>query len=120
LSDLPEEPFTLVGILVPEGRNLFHDGSLVKLTRLASLRTLDLSGNESVTDKALRHLMPLKSLRELNLVGTRVTAEGIAKLRAALAGCKISMDADTGITQTPPVAADASPKPSPVPAARKN
>lgn len=91
LSILPEEPYTLVGIFLSLGGPVgqLPDGALVKLTRLTSLRVLDLSGRTTITDKGLPHLMQLKSLRELNVSGTRISTLGLAKFRAALPECKI-------------------------------
>jgi hypothetical protein len=43
-----------------------------------------------VTDAGLEHLAGLKNLAQLNLKGTAVTDQGIAKLKAALPNCNIS------------------------------
>lgn len=42
------------------------------------------------TDAGLEHLARLKGLAERNLEETEVTAQGIAKLKAALPHCNIS------------------------------
>jgi hypothetical protein len=49
---------------------------------------LNLEENE-ITDAGLEHLRGLTALESLNLSLTRVTDEGVAKLKQALPKCKI-------------------------------
>jgi hypothetical protein len=42
-----------------------------------------------VSDAGLKHLAGLGSLKELDLTGTQVTADGVAALHKALPKCKI-------------------------------
>jgi hypothetical protein len=41
-----------------------------------------------VSDAGLKHLAGLSSLKELDLTGTQVTADGVAALHKALPNCK--------------------------------
>lgn len=43
----------------------------------------------NVTDACVRHLAELTQLQRLDLTGTKVTAEGVAKLQQALPNCEI-------------------------------
>jgi hypothetical protein len=43
-----------------------------------------------ITDAGLKHLVGLTRLQELDLHGTHVTDEGIAKLQEALPNCQIT------------------------------
>jgi Leucine-rich repeat (LRR) protein len=56
--------------------------------QLKGLRQLSLAGS-GATDASLRDLHGLAALRELDLTGTKVTAEGVAELRQALPTCAI-------------------------------
>ena len=64
------------------------DAGLERLLGLSRLRALDLRGTD-VTDAGLALLEPLgargelRSLETVHLDGTRVTARGVARLRAA-------------------------------------
>jgi hypothetical protein len=49
---------------------------------------LNLNGTQ-VTDAGLPHIAPLTQLRELLLVDTKVSDEGVAKLKQALPDCEI-------------------------------
>lgn len=72
------------------------DAVIRQLSAMRKLETLDLSNNP-VTDKALAELKPIKTLMQLKLVATNVTAAGIADLQKALPNCKIESDvADPG------------------------
>ena len=42
-----------------------------------------------ITDEGLQELAKLKNLRDLNLIGTKVTKAGVAALRKALPNCSI-------------------------------
>jgi len=52
------------------------------------LKRLSLA-TSGMTDAGLDHLAGLTNLEELNVTGTKVTADGIARLQAALPKCKI-------------------------------
>jgi formylglycine-generating enzyme required for sulfatase activity len=49
-----------------------------------------------VTDKSLEHLKPMQKLTELHLEETKVTAAGIAALKAALPNCKVTWEPPAG------------------------
>ncbi len=63
------------------------------MTTDSILRGLTLAMLESLSvttwDEGLQHLMDLKSLRDLALVDTDVTDEGIARLQKTLPSCNI-------------------------------
>ena len=66
-------------------------------TDLSALAGLDglcwLGLNDTqIGDDSLRHLTGLSDLDHLDLRGTAVTAEGIARLQQALPGCRIVTD----------------------------
>jgi hypothetical protein len=48
--------------------------------------------NMKVSDAGLENLKGLAALKELNLTGSKVTADGVKKLAAALPKCKIEWD----------------------------
>ena len=60
------------------------DAGLKNLAELSNLSNLDLSGCPQITDAGLDCLKTLKQLRRLGLRGTKATAAGIARLKAAL------------------------------------
>jgi Leucine-rich repeat (LRR) protein len=62
-----------------------------ELKALKRLERLSLAGS-SIGDETLKHLHGLTGLRELDLTGTKVSAEGIAAAKKALPGCKITSD----------------------------
>ncbi|MCC9608255.1 protein kinase [Blastopirellula sp. JC732] len=64
------------------------DGGIEHLKSLQKLNRLELLGT-SITDGAIPHLAKLKSLRILDINRTKVTAEGAAKLQAALPLCVV-------------------------------
>jgi serine/threonine protein kinase len=64
---------------------------LLHLTKLSKLRRLCLTGMR-VDDLAVPHLARLEHLMWLELGGTKITAEAIAKLQAALPSCKFAAD----------------------------
>ncbi|HEX4150008.1 MAG TPA: SUMF1/EgtB/PvdO family nonheme iron enzyme, partial [Pirellulales bacterium] len=63
--------------LAPIGKHVEMDGKLKLL-------------DNPITDAGLIHLEPLKSLKSLELGGTKVTAAGVEKLQKALPNCKIT------------------------------
>jgi HEAT repeat protein len=68
------------------------DAGLAHLGALGNLRSLVLT--EHVTDAGLAHLGGLKRLEHLNLLKSRVTREGVRRLKKALPGCDISYPSD--------------------------
>lgn len=65
-----------------------RDGDLVALQQVPHLRELMLSGSR-ISDKGLRHLHPIQSLRAVEVERTRVTPAGVAALRSALPACEV-------------------------------
>jgi hypothetical protein len=59
------------------------------LTGLTNVEELGLEFSPDVSDDAIPQLAAWKSLRRLDLTGTKVTAEGIAKLRSQRPDCTI-------------------------------
>ena len=58
------------------------DAGLIHVKELKCLQSLNL-GSSAVTDAGLIHLKELKSLQTLNLMGTKVTDAGLAHLKEA-------------------------------------
>ena len=77
------------------------DDSLMHITGLQNLAELSLQGHgfqngeaiSEITDKAVKHLVKLKGLKSLNIKSTRISAEGVKQLEAALPDCKIEVSA---------------------------
>ena len=76
------ERHDLDGITAPE-----PDAELLALDE--ALQKLSLSGS-ALTDESLKTLTALTNLRELDVISTKLTASGIAKLQEALPKCKIT------------------------------
>ena len=77
----------LVQVTIGEGwRGDTQD--LATLKRLPSLQRLSIY-EDSVDDRALKHLMPLKQLTYLELFGTRISEDGIARLKEKLTSTQI-------------------------------
>lgn len=57
-----------------------------RFTTLTNLQTLDVSGNEEVTDSGLLQLTRLRSLQILDKSNTCITRQGFAKLKASIDG----------------------------------
>ncbi len=66
------------------------DAGLKELTELAALHSLGLENCPYITDAGIDHLAGMKGLRVLELAGTGVTRDGVARLQKALPTCKIS------------------------------
>ncbi len=64
------------------------DKGLESLKYLPRLTKLELSYTR-ISDKGVEHLAALKSLKTLHLTGTRVTAEGVKTIKAALPNCEV-------------------------------
>jgi hypothetical protein len=60
------------------------------LSRLPQLEGLSLRGIQ-VSDKGLELLQRVSTIKALDLLGTKVTAAGVAKLQAALPNCAIAV-----------------------------
>lgn len=65
------------------------DDGLRALRRMGELQRLELEAGTKITDAGLEHLAGLRSLRQLSLDYTGVTAEGVARLQASLPQTKI-------------------------------
>jgi Leucine-rich repeat (LRR) protein len=66
------------------------DAGLVDLARLKNLLWLDLS--DHITDAGLPKLESLANLSHLHLAKSKVTAEGVQKLKKALPKCEIEYE----------------------------
>ncbi len=66
------------------------DSGLKHIGQMTSLTMLVLEGGD-VTDQGLHHLAKLTNLHELELMGTKVTSDGVRQLKAALPGCQVSV-----------------------------
>jgi hypothetical protein len=75
LSDIPKEPFTLVGIYLGDKQDVTDD-SLKPLQKLTNCGWLDLSRTK-VSDKGLEYLKGIRDLESLNLGSTRVVGSGL-------------------------------------------
>ncbi len=69
--------------------NRLGDAGVAHLAALTRLRSLDLSGNTAVSDESVDALCALTALQALNITGTSISAEGAARLRSRLPGCRI-------------------------------
>jgi serine/threonine protein kinase/Leucine-rich repeat (LRR) protein len=77
------------------------DAGLAHFKDCKNLVELGLNDTQ-VTDDGVEHIIGLDKLTALSLKGTKVTAEGVAKIQKALPGCKIARDG--GVSE--PVSAD--------------
>ncbi len=84
------------------GNLKFPAKNFVLLTSLTSLEELGLESCPEVTDDMVSHLAGWKSLRRVDLTGTRMTADGVAQLRGARSEMQVLWQ---------PPAADAGAKP---------
>jgi hypothetical protein len=65
------------------------DDYLKPLGRCPNLAAVTLTSNDQITDAALAHLHASKTLRYVEVTGTKVTDAGIAALKQALPGCEV-------------------------------
>lgn len=65
------------------------DSGLAVLPRLTKLEELTLGGLANITDAAVDHLGTLKNLKQLHVNGTKISAAGLARLRAALPATEV-------------------------------
>ncbi len=68
------------------------DAGLVHLQRIPKLTSYVGLSNTSITDEGIDALSQLKKVRQINLTATKVTAQGVARLKAALPKCQIKSD----------------------------
>lgn len=79
---------------------LIEDKFLIDLKNLKFLKELDLSYSEGITDEGLKCLYPIKTLKKLNIYGSKrtgryrnkVSMNGILKLQETLKNCTITHD----------------------------
>ncbi|MBK9169140.1 MAG: hypothetical protein IPM24_16980 [Bryobacterales bacterium] len=71
------------------GHTKFPAKSMAVLRTLENLERLGLEYSPEVNDDAIPHLIAWRSLRVVDLHGTKVTAEGAARLRAARPDCRV-------------------------------
>ncbi len=75
------------------GSGFCNDADLKQLVALDKLESLSVVLH-LITDDGLTSLAKLKSLKALDLKGSKVTAAGVKKFRAALPECKVTSDFD--------------------------
>jgi hypothetical protein len=75
--------------------NRITDKGLAIVKAMPELNQLDIGGNPEITDAGLEHLYALKNLANLSAGGTKVSADGMKKLAAALPQCRITGDGGT-------------------------
>jgi hypothetical protein len=71
------------------GHNRFPAKSFALLAAMPAIEKLGLEFCPEINDEALEHLASWKSLRWVNLHGTKVTAEGVAALRKKRPDCQV-------------------------------
>src|SRR5262245_23958798 len=71
-------------------RTELTDLSLIRLKRWPKLTTLTLEGRQ-FNDRSLDHIVPLRNLKSLHLKNTRISPDGLAKLRESLRGLKVTV-----------------------------
>ena len=79
----------LKSLSMTSGGGQFSDASMAHFENLTSLATLNLERSYYVTDDAVKHLEHLSQLKRLNVRGTRMTADGVVRLRGALPECHV-------------------------------
>ncbi|HVX14156.1 MAG TPA: hypothetical protein VHC22_23420 [Pirellulales bacterium] len=65
-----------------------NDSDLRIVARFEILEELDLE-RQPITDMSIPYLCRLRTLRFLNLAGTKISETGVAKLRATLPECRV-------------------------------
>lgn len=88
LKELPTQALTVIEADFGSVMT-FDDEAALHLEGLGSIELLGLDGT-AITDGAIDVLMTLKSLRRLNIAGTKMTDAGVARLREELAGVELS------------------------------
>ncbi|MBI3463177.1 MAG: serine/threonine protein kinase [Planctomycetes bacterium] len=87
VARLPAERFHVVGATLPADRELTN-ADIGRLRKLPELSMLDLSGI-AIQGGALQQLITLKTLKTLNVSGTRLSAASLERLRQGLPDCEI-------------------------------
>jgi uncharacterized membrane protein len=100
-SDLDDAELAAIGTLpaathVRVARNRLTDASAVAIAALPALTHLNLYGNDGITDGALLALVSNRSLREVYLWQTAVTATGAARLREQRPDLVVDLGAAAG------------------------
>jgi serine/threonine protein kinase/formylglycine-generating enzyme required for sulfatase activity len=106
LSLLVKLPLEELGL---SGTSITNEGvkSLEGLTSLTKVSFAD----TSLTDASIDSLIKIHTLRECNLIGTLITATGIARLKQALPECTVAWDETDAAS--PPAAPANGPEPPP-------
>jgi hypothetical protein len=68
-----------------------RDRDLATFSGLSTIKHLDAS-NTPLTDQCLTDLQRLRSLKSINIRGTRISPQGVHELRQALPNCTIHYD----------------------------
>jgi S1-C subfamily serine protease len=84
---LGDGEYNAVDITIGEGWQGAND-DLAALKRVPSLRRLSIY-QAAVDDTALKHLAPLKQLKNLDLFGAGISSEGAERLKTAMAGTTV-------------------------------
>jgi hypothetical protein len=71
------------------GYTKIDDRGVELLAACTAIEEINLNGNRNITNQSIKTLANLKTLNELHLSKTGLTAQGIAELRQALPKCKI-------------------------------
>jgi hypothetical protein len=80
---------SLEGLDVSRCRDV-TDRGLAEIAALPALKSLSLAGDRGISDAGLAHLAQIPTLTNIRLRNTKVTAEGVAQLKAALPRATIS------------------------------
>ncbi|MDC1141723.1 hypothetical protein OAU50_01405 [Planctomycetota bacterium] len=85
LTDLPK--LRILTLLSPKGLN---NHGVLYLSKIQPLEDLDISLAEDVDDDAVKHLKKIKNLKRLSVMGTSISDEGLAELRATFPRAQIN------------------------------
>ncbi len=87
---VPDERHRIISINFNDNQYL-NDACAARFKEIGGLKRLPLR-NTGLTDIAVDDLKSLKALEEIDLSGTKITAEGIETIRKALPNCKVVRD----------------------------
>jgi Leucine-rich repeat (LRR) protein len=87
VTAVPTEPFQITAINFNDNQFL-NDACAKRFRDIEGLKKLSLN-NTGLTDAAVADLKSLTNLEEMDLTGTKITAEGIETIRKALPNCKV-------------------------------